>query len=222
MAIADLVTEPPVPPEFAQRAWEAFEERSLALIGSACERLKKDGKNPKWKETQYSWALLRHLRVVCKDSPMYPGYDEVLLSDEDFDAGVAPQNAPKIDLVVRRLNGAPSVYYGVEAKILVSKAVGSYTRAKTVAYYVHEGIQRYIDGRYGRGLASGALVGYVLNGSAAESVDSINQRVSDHGVSCAKPLCACGPPPPWPDHYDSLHPRSSGDQIRLHHLFVVF
>lgn len=225
MTLADLVQAPESSVEWRDAIWPRFETAMLVLISQACQLIQNDvRRSAGWRETSYTWALKGHLWKLAGRSPIpvFVEYDGAVLSDEDFAAGVSPDRALKIDLVLHLLHQPePTVYFGVEAKILVIDGVASYTAASTVSDYVDEGIQRYVDGRYARMLPAAAMIGYVLTGATKDLVLRINERIRSRPVPCDVEL-APHAGPVLPDHHASVHPRVQGGPIRLHHALITF
>ena len=118
----------------------------------------------------FTWALHRHLERTNEERWEYltPRYDQRELTDAEFAAGASPHSAPMIDLVIRWNSREPHPSFAVEAKVLVVSKVGSYKPWDTVHDYVSDGMKRFVDGKYARGLPTGAMVGYILSGTPAE------------------------------------------------------
>ena len=86
--------------------------------------------------------------------------------------------------------------------------------------YVVEGMDRFIQEKYGENHAIGFMVGYVLSGAPSESADGVNaylKRVSRPADRLAP--SDVSPGPTW----QSQHTRSRPSMpIRLHHAFLGF
>lgn len=85
--------------------------------------------------------------------------------------------------------------------------------------YVVEGIDRFATGKYGENHAMGFMVGYVLSGTATESVGGINAYLAraSRKVDWLEPSDDCSAPPGW----KSQHVRANSSvPIRLHHSFL--
>lgn len=225
MALADLVHVAAGSAEWHDAIWPRFEADVLALIALACQRVRDDARrDPRWQETHYTWALRGHLASLASRSPLpiFVEYDGAVLSEDDFAAGVSPNKAAKIDLVVHLLyQPVSTIYFGVEAKVLAVSSFGGYTAFATVRGYVDRGIQRYVDSKYARSLPAATMIGYVLNGATNDLVQRINERIRSRPIPCdneLEPLAG----PVLPDHHRSSHPREAGGSIRLHHGFITF
>ena len=87
--------------------------------------------------------------------------------------------------------------------------------------YVVEGMDRFIQEKYGENHAIGFMVGYVLSGAPSESADGINaylKRVS-RPADRLDPSDVSDAPAAW----QSLHVRTRPSMpIRLHHAFLGF
>ena len=85
--------------------------------------------------------------------------------------------------------------------------------------YVVEGIDRFATGKYGENHAVGFMVGYVLSGTATESVDGINAYLTraSRKVDALEPSYVCSEAASW----RSRHVRTkSSSPIQLHHAFL--
>lgn len=86
--------------------------------------------------------------------------------------------------------------------------------------YVVEGIDRFATGKYGENHAVGFMVGYVLSGSATESVDGVNAYLTrtSRKVDALEPSDVSSEAPSW----RSQHIRAKSlSPIQLHHAFLV-
>jgi hypothetical protein len=86
--------------------------------------------------------------------------------------------------------------------------------------YVVEGMDRFIQEKYGENHAVGFMVGYVLSGSPPECADGVNahlKRVSRPADRLDPSGVSDGP------FWQSLHARPEQSMpIRLHHAFLEF
>jgi hypothetical protein len=221
--LAELRSKVGVPPVWRNEVWPLFEQAVLDLIAEGCRRLQSDRRrDASWRERHFSWALNEHLEAICRehDSPLSPRDERRLLDANGFADGDDPDQAPRIDLVVRYHNVPSDVYFGIEAKILVDKCIGNYSPKRTVIEYVEEGMKRYVDDKYASHLPCGAMVGYVLSGKFPELVKEINEAISETKLPYEQLLKGCNIAGEFHTH-DSRHPRSS-TSICLSHFFVVF
>lgn len=90
--------------------------------------------------------------------------------------------------------------------------------------YVTEGIQRFVDGEYSKGVPCGGMVGYVMD----NDLDAAFRRVRAEMVARRRPLRISTPHtdtvpssalPAYPHSADTSHRRSDGDFL-LHHVLV--
>ncbi len=85
--------------------------------------------------------------------------------------------------------------------------------------YVVEGVDRFATGKYGENHTVGFMVGYVLSGTASESVDGVNayltrtSRDSDVLVPCD----ICSPESSWRSEHSRPKPFHP---VNLHHAFL--
>ncbi len=224
MSLAEGSSPTGVPLNWRQAIWPAFEIAVLQIICDGCRLLRSDPlRQESWEERHYSWALCRHLRHICRKRNLSfsPQYDDDILSDAEFAEGMSPKSAPKLDIAVRWHHLIPEIYFGVEAKILVTTTVRSYTRSKTVIGYVDDGMVRYVAGKYAAELPTGSMIGYVLDGDTTDLVDRINGRIKNLPLPCEEPLAMHSETTRALPRYCSNHPRGGTNPICLHHFFVL-
>jgi hypothetical protein len=123
-----------------------------------------------------------------------------------------------------RYRNRQTVFFTVECKRLhVTTASGF--KHKCDDYFV-DGVQRFVDGRYSKGLPSGGMLGYVMDGQ----MDKAMSRVQSEALRRAAAL-QMGSPPRFStpskvlaDHAwsaDSVHDRADG-AFALHHALVSY
>jgi hypothetical protein len=229
VGIADLSgttnDEKGVPPEWRDKIWPSFEKGAADLLCAALVELKADARRRKqWDERLYSWCVLLHMERLCRHEnlPYSPRYDHPMISDEDIEKGKSPKAAPLLDLLVRWNKDVAEIYFGIEAKILVGKKVGSHKPWDTVNEYIEEGMRRYVDGKYARELPTAAMLGYVLSGECSEIVARINDQIDTLKFPCTKKLAEHTDTLAPDGNYESAHPRTDLANIRVLHLFVMF
>ncbi|MEX0732270.1 MAG: hypothetical protein WED00_06385 [Aquisalimonadaceae bacterium] len=85
--------------------------------------------------------------------------------------------------------------------------------------YVVEGIDRFATGKYGENHAVGFMVGYVLSGTATESVDGVNAYLTrtSRKVDALEPSDVSSKAPSWRSQHVRAKPSSP---IQLHHAFL--
>ena len=116
-----------------------------------------------------------NIRMVCcmqhiqrkRDLP-FRICDEVKTRDEDVLEGKAnPAQSPQIDIkIISWTRASDEAFLTVECKRL--------KRKRLPRCYVIEGIERFVQGRYGAKTRIGAMIGYVLEGTPEEMVGLIN------------------------------------------------
>lgn len=144
----------------------------------------------------------------------HPTYDA-----SDVAVGRHAKDSPKIDLVLHRGDSHGDVYLSIEAKILVSTPLRSWRRTKQAREYVRNGMCRFLDGRYARGMRLGVMIGYVRNGAPVDIVKHINKCIKKDALPCVQHIKRrCASRRVSPHHYRSVHPRN-GASFALHHLF---
>ncbi len=223
MLIAEHARVADIPADWRRTVWPAFEKNVLGLLEEACSLLRQDARRHAGRlERDYSWILLRHLERLCRrrNLPYSPRYDPPLLSDDEFAAGASPHQAPLLDLLIRWHHLQPDLYFGIEAKVLVTKKFRSYKPWDTIDAYVSKGMNRFVVAKYAALMPAAAMVGYVLIGNPPHLVAKINTRLAKLGFPCSEPLILEGQASMA--RYGSVHPRLGMDVIRLHHLFVCF
>lgn len=213
-----------VPANWRRTIWPAFEIKVIELLCAGCVRLRRDKRRrTEWEERHYSWAVVRHLENLCCEQNLSfsPRYDLQELSDEEFAAGKSPKSAPLVDVCLRWHQHIPEIRFAVEAKILVVRTVRSYRPGKSVDDYVEKGVRRFLDEKYARSMPAGAMIGYVLNGTAVQLVPKINEQMESQQVSQNGPLGRVHTLAPEIPCYQSNH-IANGNTLRLHHVFVEF
>jgi len=85
--------------------------------------------------------------------------------------------------------------------------------------YVVEGINRFASGKYGENHAVDFMVGYVLSGTAPESVDGVNAYLAraSRKVDALEPSDASSEALSWRSQHVRAKPSSP---IQLHHAFL--
>ena len=157
-------------------------------------------------------ACMREIRSE-RNMALMPRFQSVEASAEMLEGREDPAHAPRIDIVVSWNAFADDALYSIECKRL---ALDDLARL-----YVVEGIARFVRGYYGAKDESGAMIGYVISGTADSALDRVNSYVvraptmgPSHTLTVADPIG-------WlnsvfaSDHQRSLPFRP----IRLTHLF---
>lgn len=85
--------------------------------------------------------------------------------------------------------------------------------------YVVEGIDRFATGKYGENHSVGFMVGYVLSGTATESVDGVNAHLTrtSRKVDALEPSNVSSEAPSWRSQHVRAKPSSP---IQLYHAFL--
>lgn len=196
-----------------------FEEMVLDVLVQAYERLRASGRlRVTWTENRLSRALLFFIDEVADEQrlPFFAHDEARLLDDDEASLDDNPDEAVRIDLAVRHSGMRRPEYYGVEAKVLTSKTLGSRRPGASVSAYVAEGIARFANGSYAAGHPSAAMIGYLVAGDAAALVASINAELG----KCRQLLRRASSIGSFLDHFASEHDCPKGP-ILLHHLFFM-
>jgi len=213
----------PVPGNWRKAIWPGFELCVIRLVCEACVRLRTDNRRrADWEERQYSWAVHRHLENLCLEQNLSfsPRYDLHELTEDDFAAGVSPKTAALLDLCIRWHQHIPEVRFAIEAKILVVKTRGSYYPGGCRNEYVNKGMKRFFEGRYGQGMPSGAMLGYILDGTAAEVVPKISAQITEEASSNCEAMPHVETPFEGIVRHTTTHMLNDNLWTRLHHVFV--
>ena len=166
-------------------------------------------------EDHYTVRLFECMKRIRRERNMaiIPRYHHVELSDDMLQGRADPVHAPCIDMVVSCDWLSDDVYLSIECKRLAPNDLAR--------LYVVEGIDRFVRGFYGGGAQTGAMVGYVINGTTDAVLKRVNVHVSraprmgrNHSLMPAGPIG-------WLSTvFASTHQRTSPFQtIRLTHLF---
>lgn len=226
--LADMARPLGVPPPWQEVMWPAFIQFVLKVLVEARDRLLRSKVcSLTWHENQFSAALLLHIWDIRDQGeagvpfPFVPSDEARLLLIDVAQGTVHPDNCPRIDFAMRH-SGMPRLqYFGIEAKVLTSVTVGTRKPGKSVNDYVNEGMKRFIDERYGAGMAVGAMLGFLLNGDHSTMASTITQEVKDQVLPTTEYLTLTTHPS-CESHYYSTHPRRASS-IKLHHLlFEMF
>jgi hypothetical protein len=196
---------------------------SLRLIVDAQVRLRKERRcRIGWKENQFTAALLLKIWEIRDESdpvlPLMPLYEDRHLLKGILDGSVNPDKAVRPDLGVRHLGMRRQERLDVEAKILTEKTIAGRTRAKSVRYYVLEGVRRFVDGEYGAGMPHGVMIGYVLKGVADSLAARISGCIGTEKIPARTMLRRVTRLSACEGHYRSTHRRRGDVHISLEHL----
>ena len=166
-------------------------------------------------ENHFTVRLVACMREIRRERniALVPYYQFVEPSDEMLEGLEDPAHAPCIDMVVSRDLLNEDIYLSIECKRL---APNDLTRL-----YVVEGIERFVSGYYGAKAQTGAMVGYLLDGTPSTVLQRVNAHVDNqptmgtgHGLTSIDPIGQLDAV------FSSIHPRQSPYQtIRLTHLF---
>ena len=116
------------------------------------------------------------------------------------------------------------LYFCLEAKRLNARVKGV---MKSLAdEYVKEGMQRFVDGKYGRHVHHGGMLGYVLDGDVPRAMRNVLANIRARHEALGMP-----PPGEWSESTarpGDAHAKESGHRrghtatvFRLHHQFVA-
>lgn len=197
--------------ELANRWIESAEANFVDHIWAGFERLKRttasfDGRDLERSITQLLEAAIDD--VVPGEAPYYiqhgPYERETMLAP--------PAQPPAYDLAFV-MRADPRVMWPAEAKVLSS--------TKALATYLADVREQYLTCRYAPFSASGAMLGYLLEGDAQEALQNIAQRLATSFMETA----AIDPNRP---HRSTVHarevPKGKGypTPFRCHHMVLSF
>ena len=163
----------------AEKVREKFEKRCIELLEWACCKLKC------LKKVDANWGeenITANIYTLIKESQQAIAYDiyvepeHPLYSRDVLDNRKGAKTAPRIDMVFQHnWSGCRFPFY-VEAKNLIEQNfVKAGRKTKTIASvvlkrYVEKGMDHYLHEYYPKG----CMLGYVLNGTIADVVNSLN------------------------------------------------
>ena len=106
-------------------------------------------------------------------------------------------------------------YFGAECKLIEAND-------KTLCdKYIENGVNRYIDGRYGQKFSEGAMLGYVRQTKCSDVAAEIRNRINS--LAGSPQLIQTDVLLPFEDHYISKHSRLKGlPPFTIHHLLFLF
>ncbi|RJR30584.1 MAG: hypothetical protein C4576_33120 [Desulfobacteraceae bacterium] len=115
------------------------------------------------------------------------------------------------------------IYLCVEAKRL--NALVSGMRRSLAGEYVKDGMQRFVDGKYGRFVRHGAMLAYVLDGDTDRAMRNVEKNISKRVVELRMEknggFVASTVRPKDPRAKETRHHRAYEKAVfRIHHLFV--
>ena len=188
-------------PDFVNHIWAGFERLKAASATATF-----DGRDLERSITQLLEAAIDD--AMPGEAPYYvqhgPYERETMLHP--------PAQPPAYDIAFV-LRADPRVMWPAEAKVLSSN--------KALAEYLADIYQQYLTCRYAPFSASGAMLGYLLDGDAEEVLKNISQRL---GVPFVETALINGDRP----HRSTLHDRqvpankSYPTPFRCHHIILGF
>lgn len=175
---------------------------------------------PSSNETAISLRLVKELIGVKNRSrlPIRFGYEVVEL---DF---VKMKAIGRKDLVAYPRSYREEVYLGLEAKRLnVRRGRGWASLANE---YVTKGMQRFVNGKYARGVQDGLMLGYVMDSDLKLAKKKVDEKTKLHcgALQMKKPggLAASSIKPGSRRIRESRHSRKVGlTPFCLHHVFLA-
>lgn len=186
-------------PDFVDHIWAGFERLKRSAVSF-------DGRDLERSITQLLEAAIDD--VVPGEAPYYvqhgPYERETMLAP--------PAQPPAYDLAFV-LRADPRIMWPAEAKVLTS--------ANALAEYLADVREQYLTCRYAPFSASGAMLGYLLNGEADEALENVAQRL-------AIPFAETTPINPDRPHRSTVHAREvpAGKvyptPFRCHHIVLGF
>ena len=205
------------PGPFASETLTDVEKGILKLVVDGFERWATCGFNRNSdREDDYTIRLVDCMNEIRRERGImfYPVFQHTVPSDAMWKGIENPSRAGRIDIGVlswKKLAGED--LYSIECKHLAPK--------RLPRLYVTEGIDRFVQGKYGAKARVGAMIGYVAKGAIGDLVRCVNSQVegvpsmgSDHVLVSANSI-------EWLSTvFTSKHRRSSSfPTIRLTHLF---
>ena len=166
-------------------------------------------------EDHYTVRLYQCMREISRERnlALTPIYRFVEPSEGMLDGDEDPTRAGCIDMVVSWNSFIDDAYLSIECKRLAPNDLAR--------LYVVCGIDRFVRGFYGAKAQIGAMVGYVVSGTASAVLSRVNYQV-ERAPSMGKEhlLVSAGPIGCLETVFSSNHRRSSPYRsIRLTHLF---
>lgn len=202
-----------------------FEQACLWLLTEAFKLMKQDALyDLSWKETRFSAHLVGYMQKIRKhedlrlriDPESYLYRKEILESLEDPDA------APRIDIKISGGWVYEDIYYGIEGKILVETDWRTRRASNLRARYIDTGIDNFVNGRYSPEVPRGCVVGYVVQGTAFNIGQKINDLLiyrgrNDERLENRHAINTC------PNCYRSMHTRvTDKKKLELCHIHLTF
>ena len=169
-----------------------------------------------WKE------LVRRQSLALAAIPQAPVYTKAMKAGEE-----SPRKARKTDIkfYVPLWTNCASVRFIWECKLVGDSRVDGKCKG-LVAEYIGHGMLRFLDGAYPADHDDAGMLGYVLAGDVPDIVRDINRsmKTSRRGrrLDDSDDLVSAAAIGDFEDVYCSHHVRSSGQAVRLHHLFLTF
>lgn len=200
----------------AQEVSPEIERACLQLVVDGFERWKNGGfQRFGDHEDHYTVRIVACMKEIRRERNMalVPRFQHVEPSDDMLQGLEDPSRAPRIDMVVAWDRFTDDAYLSIECKRL--------TPGDLCRRYVVEGIARFVRGYYGAKSNTGAMVGYVVSGTAAAVLDRVNAQVRRASSMGPREILTASDPIEWLSTvYTSNHPRpSTARTIRLTHLF---
>ena len=166
-------------------------------------------------EDQYTVRLVACMREIRRERniALVPRFQNVEPSDEMLEGREDPARAPRIDMVVLWDMFADDAFLSIECKRLAPDDLAR--------LYVAEGIAKFVRGYYGATDESGAMVGYIINGTLDAVLSRLNTYVERADTMGPSHTLRVADPIGWLNSvFASEHQRSSPFRpIRLTHLF---
>ena len=132
----------------------------------------------------------------------------------DRDDGKNRGKPPAIDFCLRD-RFIKKFYFGAECKLLKEDDDTSYKQ------YVVEGVNRYLEGKYGKKCSCGSMIGYITTGDIVKIIGGVKIKVDE--VSDISKMDESYTINGFDEHYESKHTRLVGyTPFCIHHLFFSF
>jgi hypothetical protein len=202
--------------------WDDFFQQNLipavfSHVLDTWDRMKKPGQT----DLEDSISLKLYSAMVNgKDRNRHPFL--IKYQDVEVDINLAKETGRK-DIVVYP-SFEEQVYFCLEAKRLNARVSG---KQKSLAdEYVKEGMQRFVDGKYGGAVRHGGMLGYVLDGQIARAIQNveanIRARATELGMESPVRLLPSSIRQGDDAAKETQHQRPhESAKFRIHHLFVA-
>lgn len=177
---------------------------------------------PQWSEPTISRHLKKHLRTCLHEAgesiSVLVEYPE---DYEEIDDGVVDSKKEVyFDLMLTTFASSDSVYFGVEAKILIEENFLKRNAKTELSEYISEkGMRKFIDGIYRK---RGCMIAYIMQGEADRIVQKLNAIIlSDSRFQSTETISGRHSIENYNECYISEH-HTDSSFLSLKHLMLTF